>query len=238
LNTRQIVILAGGLGTRLRSIAPDTPKSLVPVADRPFIDHQLELVRRNGFTDVVLCTGYLGDRIEAHVADGSAFGVSVHYSREPADRLMGTGGALVNALSMLERTFLVIYGDSYLTADYQALTDWAAARPFPAVMSVYRNEDRLEPSNVRVDGERVSLYAKGQAAAGCDHIDYGLSLFSRAVVGEYASAALPLDLGRIQANLAARDELGAFVVPSRFYEVGSPHGWRELDARLRQPAPP
>ena len=94
----QVVILAGGLGTRLRSVAPDTPKALVPVAGEPFIERQFELLKKNGLKEVLLCIGFQGDQIERHVGDGSRFGMRVKYSYEDPKALLGTGGALLNAL--------------------------------------------------------------------------------------------------------------------------------------------
>src|SRR5438270_12360612 len=89
-------LLAGGLATRLRPITETIPKALVEVAGRPFIDHQLELLRRNGIRRVVLCLGHLGRLVQDHVGDGSRFGVAASYSFD-GDQLLGTGGAVLAA---------------------------------------------------------------------------------------------------------------------------------------------
>jgi len=104
----QVVILAGGMGTRMKPVAGNLPKALVPVAGRPFIDHQLELLRKNNIKNVLLCIGYQGNMIEKHVGNGNSFGLKVDYSRESPDQLLGTGGALVNALPFLQEKFMVI----------------------------------------------------------------------------------------------------------------------------------
>lgn len=227
----QVVVLAGGLGTRIQSVARGLPKSMVPVAGVPFIEHQLGLLRAQGLRDLVVCTGYGSTAIESHVRDGSSWEMRVQYSREESETLLGTGGALVNALPLLADTFLVMYGDSYLTTDFSALSIWNRDRQWPAVMSVYRNEGRLLPSNVAVTGEQVALYSKAGGAS-CLYIDYGLSLYNRAVIARYANRQSPFDLGTIQADLAAEGSLGAFIVQDRFYEVGSPDGLAELEALL------
>lgn len=229
----QVVILAGGLGTRLQAVAPETPKAMVPVAGRPFIEHQLALLRRNGLCEVVLCIGHLGEQIENHVGDGARFDVSVRYAHEDPKRLMGTGGALLNAFDLLAEEFLLLYGDSYLPVDYQAMIAWNRHRRFPAVMSVFKNDGQWDSSNVRIEGDRVAFYSKKAKPGECDFIDYGLSLFRRDVIARHRGAALPLDLASIQGDLVARRELGACLMTERFYEIGKPEGLAELDAHLR-----
>ncbi len=228
----QVVILAGGLGTRLKSVAPETAKAMVPVAGRPFIEHQFTLLKKNGIFRILLCIGHLGEQIRNHVGDGSNFGISVSYSWEDPSNLLGTGGALLNAMPLLEPEFLMMYGDSYLPVDMQAMLDWSRHRNFRAVMSVYRNEGRWDASNVRVLEDRVAHYSKQALEGECDHIDYGLSFFKRDVISEYQSAKMPLDLAKVQGELVERGELGAYTVNDRFYEIGKPDGLAELDRLL------
>src|SRR5436309_3537115 len=113
-----VAILAGGLATRLRPLTEKIPKALVPVAGRPFLAHQLELLRENGITRVVLCVGYLGEMIRDEFGDGREFGVELSYSFDGA-KLLGTGSAVRKALPLLGETFYVLYGDSYLPIDYR-----------------------------------------------------------------------------------------------------------------------
>jgi N-acetyl-alpha-D-muramate 1-phosphate uridylyltransferase len=230
----QVVILAGGLGTRLQSVAPDVPKSLVPVAGRPFIEHQFELLKRNGLRRVVLCIGYRGAQIERHVGNGSAFGMEVQYSYEDPGLLLGTGGAVLNALVLLEDRFFVLYGDSYLPTDYRAAADAFKARGMPAMMCVFRNEGQWEKSNVRIAGDRVVFYSKAAGPGEADYIDYGLSAYRKSAIQGYYGVTLPLDLAHIQADFVRRNEMGAFEVKERFYEIGKPEGLEELDALLQK----
>jgi NDP-sugar pyrophosphorylase family protein len=228
----QLVVLAGGLGTRLGTIASGIPKSLVPVAGRPFVEHQLEMFRRQNLDRILFCTGHLGEMIESHIGDGSRFGVSASYSKEAPERLLGTGGALVNALPQLAEEFLVVYGDSYLPADFTAFIQWSRQSGFPAVMSVFRNDGQWDKSNVRINGSEVVFYSKKAAAGECDCIDYGLSYFKKTVIEAHSGTPPPLDLGVVQEQLVAGRSLGAFEVRERFYEVGKPEGVEELGAYL------
>ena len=121
-----VAILAGGLATRLGAITETIPKALIEVAGEPFVVHQLALLRAAGARRVVLCVAHLADQIEAVLGDGSAFGLDVVYSH---DALVGTGGALRQALPLLGEEFFVVYGDSYLRCDYAAIASaWLAQR--------------------------------------------------------------------------------------------------------------
>jgi NDP-sugar pyrophosphorylase family protein len=230
------VILAGGLGTRLRSVTTSVPKALVPVAGRPFADHQLAWLARDGVTDVVYCIGHLGDQIRAHVGDGSGHGLRVAYVDE-GEALRGTGGALRLAYDqgVLEPGFAVLYGDSYLPVDVAAVRrDFDERRP-AALMTVFRNEGRFDASNARLQDGLVVAYEKGvadPAAIGMHHIDYGLSLIDRdAVVADLPRDEV-VDLAAIYTRLAHERRLAGLEVRERFYEVGSPAGLAELEEHL------
>jgi NDP-sugar pyrophosphorylase family protein len=225
------VILAGGLATRLGVLTQATPKSLLPVAGRPFIDWQLERLQRCGMLRVVLCIGHLGERIREHVGDGRTLGLDIGYS-EDGPELRGTAGALRRALPLLDPEFLVTYGDSYLTFDYAALLGDLTAHPDAlGSMSVYLNQGRYDASNTEVRGEWVVRYQKSDPDPALDHIDYGALALRREVVMSLPEDQ-PTSLGDVQAELAARGRLRAFRVQDRFYEIGSESGLRELDAKL------
>jgi NDP-sugar pyrophosphorylase family protein len=224
-------ILAGGLATRMQPRTLTTPKAMLDVAGRPFIDWQLEKLAACGYRDVVLCIAHLGERIRAHVDDGARFGLRVRYSQE-GPQLLGTGGALRAALDLLPETFLVTYGDSYLPFDYaEPLRVLDAHADCDGVMSVFANHGQWDPSNVKTDGEWVVAYEKGTKDPAFDHIDYGAIAFRRCVVAkEPPQTAFGLE--RIQRELAQQKRLRAVVARERFYEIGSPEGLGTLEARL------
>ena len=96
----QAVILAGGLGTRLRPLTEQIPKVMVPVSGKPFLSHLLDLLRSQGVRDIVLCIGYLGKQVRDFLGNGGSLGITLRYSEEK-ERLLGTGGALKQARSLL-----------------------------------------------------------------------------------------------------------------------------------------
>lgn len=232
----QVVILAGGLGTRIRSVSGGLPKSLVPVGGRPFLEHQFDLLARGGFREALLCIGHLGERIRRHVGDGSRFGLRVAYSKDPPGRPLGTGGALVRALPRLRDEFLVLYGDSYLQADTAAFAAAFRSSGAPAMMAVYRNRNRWDRSNVRIRRGRVVSYDKQAPAGSAEWIDYGLLALRREVLLAHRRDPAPLDLAPVLAGLAARGELAAWIARRRFYEIGRPEGLEALERRLRREA--
>lgn len=228
--TLPVAILAGGMATRLGDLAQNTPKALIDVAGRPFIAHQLDLLRAHGLTDIVLCTGHLGAQLEEAVGDGSRYGVHVRYSPD-GPRPLGTGGALRQALPLLGEAFLTMYGDSYLECDYGAVERAFLASGRPALLTVIRNDDQWDRSNVLCVDGRIVRYSKQQRTADMRHIDYGLAAMRAGVLRLYPDEGT-LDLARVYEELAARDELAAFEVSDRFYEIGTPSGLAETRQHL------
>jgi NDP-sugar pyrophosphorylase family protein len=237
----QCAILAGGLATRLRPLTDAVPKALIPVAGRPFADHQLARLSDEGFDDVVYCIGHLGDQVRDFVGDGDRWRLRVRYVDE-GGRLLGTAGALrlAHREGALEPTFGVIYGDSYLLAPLHQAWDAFGARGLaPALMTVYRNEGRFDASNVQLEGGMVVRYEKGlddPTAAGMHHIDYGFSVLDRDAVIAPLPEELVVDLADVLGRLSAAGRLAGHEVTERVYEVGSPAGLAELDAMLRRPS--
>ena len=250
-----VAILAGGLATRLRPITEKVPKSLVPVAGKPFLAHQLELLHSRGIRHVVLCVGYLGEMIQREFGDGEKFGVKLDYSfdsprrsdlprrsetetgvKADGPKLLGTGGAVKRALSLLGDEFFVLYGDSYLPVEYRPIAEFFHHSGKPGCMTVYRNEGRYDTSNVVFRGDEIVAYDKKNRAPEMRHIDYGLSLFKAAVFDSYASDQ-PFDLAEVMGKLVREKQLAGYEVRERFYEIGSPAGLAELESLLQSKSP-
>jgi NDP-sugar pyrophosphorylase family protein len=227
-----VAILAGGLATRLRPATETIPKALIPINGEPFVAHQLRLLRRSGILRVVLCVGYRGEQIEDYVGDGAQFGMQVSYSLD-GPRLLGTAGAIRNALPLLDEQFLVLYGDSYLPCDYTAIEQSFRACGKPALMAVFRNDGRWDQSNVEFSDGRILRYDKTDRGPAMRHIDYGVAALSCAVFDKTA-ADQPSDLSSLYRDLADREQLAAYEVSQRFYEIGSIAGIRELAEYLSQ----
>jgi len=229
-----LALLAGGLASRLMPITAAIPKSMVEVAGEPFIAHQLRLLAREAITEVVLCVGHLGERIESFVGDGARFGCHVRYSHDGV-RPLGTGGALRRALPLLGERFFVMYGDSYLDTRFRSVHEAFRRRGLPALMTVYRNAGRWDTSNVEFADGLIVRYDKARRTPAMLYIDYGLGLLDAGVVRAWP-ADTAFDLADLYCGLAARRLLGGCEVRERFYEIGSPAGLAETDAFLRAAA--
>lgn len=229
----QVAILAGGLATRLGGLTKDQPKSLVRVSGKPFLEYQLEFLRRGGIEDVVLCTGHLGEQIESYFGDGAKFGVKIEYSRER--KLLGTGGALKNAEALLQEEFFTLYGDSYLFLDPGVIMSYFKSHDSPALMTVYKNCDQYDRSNTAIAGNRVKAFSKREKTPDMLYIEYGMNILRKRALDAIPEDA-PFGLDELFQRLAKMGEILAFEVKERFYEIGSPQGLRDFEYFVRETA--
>jgi MurNAc alpha-1-phosphate uridylyltransferase len=225
-----VAILAGGLATRLRPMTDRVPKSLLRIAGRPFIFHQLELLKNQGIDRVVLCVGHLGDQVKAAVGDGRTLGLAINYSFDGSE-LLGTGGALKRALSLLGDSFFVLHGDSYLPCSFAPIQSAYEAARRPALMTVLRNDNRWDKSNVFFRNGELIIYDKQSPRLDMSHIDFGLYVLSRDVFLTYGESKV-IDLADICHELSKNGQLAAAEVSERFYEIGSPQGIRDTEEFL------
>jgi NDP-sugar pyrophosphorylase family protein len=228
---RTIAILAGGLGTRVAALTGGvTPKAMLPLAGRPFIDHKLDEARRLGADRVVLLLGHGADQIEAYVGDGARWGLHLEVMLD-GDRPLGTGGSLRQAARLLGERAWITYGDTLLDADLGAAETHARAIDCRAVMTVLHNRDRWEPSNTSIADGRVISYTKGDPPGTHEYIDYGYLLLPGDSITAVGAAAF--DLRIVVQSLVERRDIAAYEVHERFHDIGTPDAMAETDAWLR-----
>jgi NDP-sugar pyrophosphorylase family protein len=221
-----VVILAGGMATRLGDVTKATPKSLVDVNGEPFVLHQLRLLKGRGISQVLLCIGYLGEQIMERVGNGWNLGLTVQYSFD-GPRLLGTGGAIKKALPKLDvPVFFLLYGDAYLECDYAAVQAAFESSGKLGLMTVFRNEGRWDASNIEFADGRILAYDKKNLTPTMKYIDYGLGMFRKEAF-EAVPPDEPYDLATLQQKLLREDQMAAYQVSERFYEIGSPTGLEE-----------
>jgi|SRR5688572_14265876 len=230
MNLCPVIILAGGLATRLRPITEKIPKALIEVGGQPFIAHQLRLLRSRGIKRVVISAWYRGEMIREYVGNGSNFEMQVECVFD-GDRPLGTGGAVRRALKLLDGPFFVLYGDSYLPCNYADIQAFFYAGAQPGLMTVYRNQGKWDTSNVQMVNGQILSYDKKNCTPGMEFIDYGLGLFQPEVFASLP-AGQPADLADIYQKLAEGRGLLAYEIKQRFYEIGSFEGLNELNEIL------
>ena len=223
-----VVLLAGGVATRLRPITETIPKALLTVAEEPFIAHQLRLLSKNGIKKVVICSGYLSNQIENFVGDGSKFGLSITFSID-GERLLGTGGTIKKALPLLEEEFFVMYGDSYLTVNFKDIYDsFLPHTTSLGLMTVFKNHNAWDNSNIVFEGGHIVVYDKKNKIKGMDYIDYGLGILKKRAFDAMADKEV-FDLSTIYQDIILKKLMCGYEVSERFYEIGSLSGLAETE---------
>ena len=223
-----LIILAGGLATRLRPFSEKTPKALINIAGKPFIFWQLKILKTQGIKKILICCGYLGEIIKDKVGDGKRFGLDITYSFD-GPFLLGTGGAIKNALNMLPDYFMVMYGDTILSVDFEQIQNNFHLLKTQNLMVVLKNNNAWAPSNVICENCKIINYSnKNDIKA--NYIDYGLSILSKKVFMSVKEKKFNLDL--IFKNLINMKQLSSFEVYKRFYEINTIEGVKETEDYL------
>lgn len=225
----QVVILAGGLATRLENITKNQPKSMIKVLNKPFLEYQIEWLKNEGINDIVLCIGHMGEQIKNYFGNGEMHNVRIRYSRE--DELLGTAGALKNAQGLLGDIFFTLYGDSYLFLNFNTIIRYFESNNKLALMTVYKNFDNFDNSNTAIDGDLIKKYSKKEKTEDMVYIDYGANIFRKEVLD-----LIPGDrfysLEDLFIDLIEKEQFLAFEVKERFYEIGSIQGLNEFEGYI------
>lgn len=228
----QMVILCGGLATRLGEIAKNIPKSMININGKPFLQHQIEKLKKQGITDIVLCVGHLSEIIEEYFGDGSKFGVKIEYSHDGVEPL-GPIGALKKAEPYLNDIFFIMYGDSYLSVDFQKVYDFFIQFDKLGCMVVYKNYDKYDKSNLIVKNDMVVGYGDENRTKDMVYIDYGTSILRKNSLN-----IIPPDTfyttGRFFSKLIEKQELLAYEAKERFYHIGTPEALEEFKKLKKQ----
>jgi len=229
-----IVILAGGLATRLRPITEKIPKSLIEINGQPFIYHQLELLEQKGFKIIYFCLGYLGELVEEGVRESEYFKRLTILFFYDGEILLGTGGTVRKIIRELPNYFFITYGDSYLDIDFLSIQKAFELKKsnFNSLMTVYKNSNLFDTSNVIFENGIIELYSKTKNDSRMAYIDYGVGIMSNKSIDEYDKKSI-FDLGEIYENLTLKNQLFGYEVFQRFYEIGSFQGIKDLSNYLK-----
>ena len=222
----QIVVFCGGLATRLGSLAKNIPKSMIKINNKPFLEHQIENIKKYSINDIVLCVGHLSEQIKKYFGNGENFGVDIKYSYD-GEKPLGPIGALKNAEPLIEDIFFIMYGDSYLNVDFQKMYSYFLKNNNLGLMAVYKNFDKIDKSNLIVKENKIVAYGEKERTKDMVYIDYGTSLLRKKTLN-----LIPKDTfyttGDFFSNLISKEVLLAFEVKNRFYHIGNPDALEEL----------
>lgn len=243
--SRQLVILAGGAGTRLRERLGDLPKPMIPIAGKPLLEHQVELARKFGFTDLIFFTHYRADLIEAHFGDGQKFGVRIRHVRETQP--LGTAGAVRAGREWLADRFGVMYGDTLVNVDLARL--WAAhdQAGAAATLLLHPNDHPFDSDLVEVDADsRVIAFHNRPHPPGVwrqNLVNAGLYVLEKRALAAAANFAPapsedgtppPLDFGKdvFPALVRAGEKLLGYNSPEFIKDIGTPARYDRIAAQF------
>lgn len=215
-----IVVLCGGMATRLYPITKTIPKSLILINKNPFISYQLDLFYKQGIRNVILCVGKFGKMIEDYVGNGSSWGLNVKYSYENENNLLGTGGAIKNALDLLPEIFIITYGDCYLDTNYINILTKFYEKNKSMLITIWYNKTKYHKNNILFKNNKILSYNK-ISTPDMQHIDYGIIIVNKSIFNNYKNK---FDLSEIMSNLISKNKISVYEVIDSFHEVGCQNG--------------
>ena len=225
---KQAVILAGGLGTRMKPFTDTNPKPMYPVKGKPFLEYLIEQVRDFGIRDIVLLLGYLPEKIQEYFGDGAGWGVKIHYDVTPVE--WETGSRLRHAVPLIEDRFLFLYCDNYCPIDYSRLLVMHENSGARLTFTAYANRDGYTKSNLKIapDGQ-VLVYDKKRQTEGLQGVDIGYAIVEKAVLSLIPEENCNFE-AMVYPQLVAEGKLTAMVTEHRYYSIGS---WQRIELTKR-----
>ncbi len=228
MNLPPLIILSGGLGTRVSHISGELPKSLIPINGEPFLLHQLRLLQKSGFRDIILSVKHKENEIRRFVENNRLNDLSIEVISD-GQLSLGTGGAVLKCMKNIGPEFIVMYGDSYLNINFNKF--YLFSKEFPSCMVIYKNNNKFDKSNVKkITGSKIN-YIKGVNDSDYNYIDSGAIYFKSRMFEAFAINP-PFDLSTMLEMLSKSGMLNGFEVFERFFEIGSANGIEEFRKHL------
>jgi len=215
----QAVILAGGLGIRMRPLTDSAPKPMIRLHGRPFLEYLVEQLRDEGIQQILLLLGYRPDAVISHFGDGSRWGVSISYSVTPPE--VQTGTRVREALDAIDPVFMLLYCDNYWPMQLDRMWRRFVEADPAGMATIYRNKDGYSRDNVRVVDGRIEDYDRTRTRAGLGGVEIGYAILKRDIVVDLLG---PEDVAIEEAvypALADRGALLAYETDHRYYGIGS-----------------
>lgn len=226
-----VVVLAGGLGSRLGRLTEKIPKALIKIHNKTFLEWQIEYFIKQKVKKLIICTGYKHSLIE-NLLKKKIFlkNVEIYFSYD-GDQLLGTGGAIKKAVKKIDGSFFVVYGDSYLQCDLNKIYENYKQNKSISLMGIYKNNDKFDKSNVKLKKNRKIIYNKDIKTLDFNYIDYGISIMNSRQFINYKKKIF--DLSTIQKNLSKQNKLRGYIIKKRFFEIGSVNGIKEFSKFIK-----
>ncbi len=219
------IILAGGEGIKLRPLTYELPKSLIPVQGKPLVEYTIELLRKAGIKNIVFATGHLGEKIIKYFGNGEKFGVRITYSQEK--RRLGTAGALKNAASLLDGTFLAIHGDILVQINLLDLLQFHTQQNVTGTMVLTTTSDIQTHGNVRLRGARILEFLEkpkiGKSLSLL--INTGIYVFEPSIFSYIPKSGISFLEEEIFPKLALDQQLSGFPFDGSWFDITNPQSY-------------
>lgn len=220
ISIKQAVILAGGLGTRLKPITDKIPKPMIEFHNKPFLEYIIEMLKENGVEEVVLLLGYLPDPIVKYFGDGKKFGIKIKYSIGTVEDKTGT--RIRNAKELLDDHFMLMYCDNYLPFNLKQYVDFHNKQKTQATVMVYTNKDGFTKNNILVNGNGfVVKYDKTRKDTNLSGVEIGFFILDK----EKIFGMMPDDNFSFEKviipPLVIGHSLSAYLTDHRYYSIGN-----------------
>ena len=240
--SRQLIILAGGAGTRLRARLGDLPKPMIPIAGKPLLEHQVELAKKYGFTDLIFFVHFRADLIEKHFGDGKKFGVQIRYvlEKEP----LGTAGAVLAGFEKLAERFVVLYGDTMVNVDLQRIWNAHEKAKAAATLLLHPNDHPFDSDLVEIDSNSFVTAFHNRPHAGNvwrqNLVNAGLYVLEKNSLEPFRPSTLNsqlstiLDFGKdiFPAMVRAGKKLFGYNSPEFIKDIGTPERYDKISAQF------
>ena len=219
-SVKQAIILAGGVGERLRPLTHTMPKPMVPVNGRPYLEYLVRLLKKNGISEIILLVGYLHEKIIEHFGDGSDFGIKIKYSI--GDVSFETGKRIKDAEKLIQERFLLMYCDNYWPLDLKKLTEFYDRNKTAASVTIYTNKDGITRNNMYVDSAGyVVKYDKSRKDENLNGVEIGFFIMDKSILDLMPDTNFSFEK-EILPKLIEKRQLSGYLTDHRYYSIGSP----------------
>lgn len=220
----QAVLLAGGLGTRLRSVVSDRPKPMALIGDRPFMEYVVLELKKHGITEIIFAVGYKGTVVEEYFKNGENLGVRVSYAYE--ETLLGTAGAIKNAGRLVtEERFFVLNADTFYQIDYGRLVRMSQEADLDLSLVLREVEDVSRYGEALLQNGRLTAFDEKSETARPGTINGGIYLMKKELLSDIPVGKVSLEHTMIPKWLAEGRALGGMVNDGYFIDIGVPEDY-------------
>ena len=231
----KVIIMAGGKGTRMASIAGDIPKSMIPICGKVILEHQIDCLRRNGLTDITLAIGHLGHQIKDHFGDGSNFGCAITYYTEMEP--LGTAGVLYK-MEDLPDDFVLINGDTIFDIDFHRMIDFHRQKKAWASIAVHPNNHPFDSALIETgSNHQVTGWLNKEDKRGYHKnlVNTGLHILSKELLANYAQSKEKVDLDRdILKPSIPSGRVFAYQTPEYIKDMGTPERYAQVSSDIER----